>query len=191
MADTMSLSRKLYTLPGQYYSKESILRFKSSEKFPEHFCALPNWKSRNEYMQRTVTRTFSLKKAKDFLDSSSEQILIEQEMVPIPWATLHGIFAESGENRDKIILHNNSHLKEVFEKIGVCLYTNMHTKSACSAFSCPKFEFNNEGKEEGPDKLPKKEDEEIDYEKIDFDELCGEESNEYEEGEIDYGDENG
>jgi len=40
-------------------------------------------------------------------------------------------------------------------------------------------------------KLPKKEDEEIDYEKIDFDELCGEESNEYEEGEIDYGDENG
>ena len=178
MADTMSLSRKLYTLPGQYYSKESILRFKSSEKFPEHFCALPNWKSRNEYMQRTVTRTFSLKKAKDFLDSSSEQILIEQEMVPIPWATLHGIFAESGENRDKIILHNNSHLKEVFEKTGKCLYTNMHTKEQCWAFSCPKFKFNNEN-----------EDEEIDYEKIDFDELNGEES-EDEEGEIDYGDEN-
>ena len=173
----MLISRKLYTLPGQYYSKESILRFKSSEKFPEHFCGLPNWKARNEYMQHAATRTFSLKKARDFLDSSSEQNLPSQEMVPIPWATLYGIFAESGENRDKIILHNNSHLKEVFEKTGVCLYTNMHTKSACSAFSCPKFKFTNEkeGKED-----------EIDYEQIDFDEL----SDEDEEGEIDYGNEN-
>ena len=179
MALDMLLSRKLYTLPGQYYSKESILSLKSSEKWPEHFCILaPNWKSRNEYMQRAATRTFSLKKARDFLDSSSEQNLPGQEMVPIPWDTLYGIFAESGENHDKIILHNNSHLKEVFEKTGKCLYTNMHTKEQCWAFSCPKFKFNNEN-----------EDEEIDYEKIDFGELSGKES-EDEEGEIDYGDEN-
>ena len=174
-----------------------IINFKSSEKFPFRFSTFPEFKQKViDYMQHTPTRTFSSKMAKKMVCNAKK----DSEIVPLSWDTIYNIFLEGTEEGDKIVLPNNSHLKDLMEKSGTCMYSNQHTKSNCPFFSCPPFQLDTDREDAEDAEWIRKcihklknpdEKEEIDYKNMD-DEENGEngEIDEDDEGrEIDYNDE--
>ena len=204
-----------------HLEKSAIIDFKSSENFPFRFGTFPEFKQKMiEYMNFTPTRTFSREMAKKMLNSFEDQNMptisskfcqlegkgiltpnrgilpIPNKLVPLSWDTIRNLFLEGKEEGDKIILPNNSYLKELLSNSGFCMYSNQHLQSKCHFFSCPPFQvklqrpvctiigfrtdmksLKNGVEEEG---------EEINYNEINYDE--GENDEFEEEGEIDYTD---